>query len=80
MLDLFDALAEQATDPEFRGCAAINAMVEAADRGSVVHQVAADHKEQLAAYLATLAGEDLAGALMLLVDGALVTSLRAEKL
>lgn len=77
VLDVFDVLAEQATDAGFRGCAAINAMVEAADRGSVVHQVAADHKEQLAVYLQTLTGDaERAQELLLVVDGALVTSLR----
>ncbi len=77
VLTVFDVLAEQATDPCFRGCAAINAMVEAADPHSAAHRVAAAHKEHLAAYLQTLIGDgELARELLLLVDGALVTSLR----
>ena len=77
VLAVFDVLADQATDPAFRGCAAINAMVEAADPDSAAHRVAADHKEHLAAYLQTLTGDaELARELLLLVDGALVTSLR----
>ncbi|MHA6781588.1 TetR/AcrR family transcriptional regulator [Pseudonocardia saturnea] len=77
VLAVFDVLADQAADPAFRGCAAINAMVEAADPDSAAHRVAAAHKEHLAAYLQTLTGDaERARELLLLVDGALVTSLR----
>jgi AcrR family transcriptional regulator len=76
-LTVFDVLAEQAADPAFRGCAAINAMVEVADPDSAAHRVAADHKERLATYLQTLTGDaERARELLLVVDGALVTSLR----
>ncbi|GAA3240135.1 TetR/AcrR family transcriptional regulator [Pseudonocardia petroleophila] len=74
---VFEALAEQLAEPGFRGCAAINAMVEAADRDSAAHRVAADHKAQLAAYLGGLAGDaELGEQLLILVDGAIVTALR----
>jgi AcrR family transcriptional regulator len=77
VLAVFDELEAQVADPAFRGCPAINAMVEAADRGSAEHRVAADHKRALAAYLGELAGDaDLGETLLLLVDGALVTALR----
>jgi AcrR family transcriptional regulator len=68
---------EEMDEPGFRGCAAINAMVEAADRGSAQHRVAAAHKEALARHLGELAGDPgLGGTLLLLVDGALVGLLR----
>ncbi|MCX6463779.1 MAG: helix-turn-helix domain containing protein [Pseudonocardiales bacterium] len=77
VLAVFDELDAQVVDPAFRGCAAINAMVEAADRGSAEHRVAAAHKRALADYLGGLAGDaDLGETLLLLVDGALVTALR----
>ncbi|WP_300013970.1 TetR/AcrR family transcriptional regulator [Pseudonocardia sp.] len=77
VLAVFDVLADQAADPAFRGCAAINAMVEVADQDSAAHRVAAEHKEHLAAYLQTLTGDaERARDLLLVVDGALVTSLR----
>lgn len=82
-LAVFDALTERFTRDDFRGCAFINTMVEAADRDSAAHQVAAEHKRSVTEYLDTLladAGHDdhaeLAPELMLLVDGAIVTALR----
>ena len=82
-LAVFDALAEQHAAPEFRGCASINAMVEAADSGSAAHGVAAENKEAVVDYLDGLlaaAGHDehraLAEQFMLLIDGATVTALR----
>ncbi len=77
VLAVFDVLADQAADPAFRGCAAINAMVEVADRDSAAHRVAVDHKERLAAYLRTLTDDaERARELLLLIDGALVSALR----
>ncbi len=74
---VFEELDAQAADPAFRGCAAINAMVEAADRSRPEHRVAAAHKEALARHLGELAGDaDLGETLLLLVDGALVGLLR----
>ncbi|WP_194921382.1 TetR/AcrR family transcriptional regulator, partial [Catenulispora rubra] len=80
---VFDALGEWLDGAGYRGCAFINAMVEAADRNSPVHEVAVAHKDAVTDYLDRLlaeAGRDdhesLAPELMLLVEGALVTSLR----
>lgn len=82
-LAVFDALAERFAWRDFRGCAFINTMVEAADPGSPAHRVAADHKQKVTAYLDELlvgAGRAdhsaLAGEFMLLIDGAIVTALR----
>ncbi|MBW8803313.1 MAG: TetR/AcrR family transcriptional regulator [Catenulisporales bacterium] len=82
-LAVFDALAERFARDDFRGCAFINTMIEAADRESGAHQVAAAHKSAVTEYLDALlteAGRDdhaeLAPELMLLVDGAIVTALR----
>lgn len=82
-LTVFDALAERFDDPGFRGCAAINAMVEAADPAGPVHRAAAEHKQAVITYLDGLlsaAGHRdharLAELFMMLVDGATVTALR----
>ncbi|WP_354643243.1 TetR/AcrR family transcriptional regulator [Kitasatospora camelliae] len=82
-LAVFDALAERFARQDFRGCAFVNTMVEAADRGSAAHRVAAGHKASVVAYLDGLltgAGyEDhaaLAEQLVLLIDGAIVTAVR----
>jgi AcrR family transcriptional regulator len=80
---LFDALAEWLDGAGYRGCAFINAMVEAVDRTSPVHEAAVAHKDAVTDYIGRLlaeAGRDdhatLAPELMLLIEGALVTSLR----
>jgi AcrR family transcriptional regulator len=82
-LAVFDALAERFARADFRGCAFINTMVEAADRSSAAHQVAAGHKESLTAYVDGLLADAgradhaaLARQFQLLIDGALVTALR----
>jgi AcrR family transcriptional regulator len=82
-LAVFDALDDRIASPGFRGCAAINAMVEAAEPTSSAHRAAADHKRSVTDYLdgllsaAGYAGHArLADQLMLLVDGAMVTALR----
>ncbi|MFD0905245.1 TetR/AcrR family transcriptional regulator [Actinomadura sediminis] len=82
-LAIFDALAERLAADDFRGCAAINAMVETADPGAAAHRVAAEHKRDVAAYVAGLlraAGHPdpaaLAEQFMILIDGAIVTALR----
>ena len=82
-LAVFDALDVQVASPGFRGCAAINAMVEAAEPTSPAHRAAADHKRSVTDYLDGLlsaAGYTgharLAEQLMLLVDGVMVTALR----
>jgi AcrR family transcriptional regulator len=82
-LAVFDALAERFASDEFRGCAAINTMVEIADPASLAHQVATASKRSVIDYLDELlaaAGHAehaaLAEQFMLLIDGALVTALR----
>lgn len=82
-LAVYDALAERFARADFRGCAFINTMVEAADRASAAHRAAAAHKEALTAYVGGLLADAgwsehgvLATELVLLVDGALVTALR----
>ncbi|TWF78390.1 hypothetical protein FHX44_114313 [Pseudonocardia hierapolitana] len=80
---MFDALAERFAWADFRGCAFINTIVEAADPGSPAHAVADEHKRRLTAYLGdllTAAGhadpQAMAPRLTLLVDGAIVTAFR----
>ncbi|MFF9199820.1 TetR/AcrR family transcriptional regulator [Streptomyces sp. NPDC014779] len=82
-LALFDGLAERFAAADFRGCAFINTMVEAADPESPAHHVAAEHKEKVIARLDALLTEGgyrdheaLARQLALLGDGAIVTALR----
>lgn len=85
-LAVFDALAERFARRDFRGCAFINTMVETADPDSPAYRAAAEHKQRLTAYVDGLLraagqarGEEddkLAGRLVLLIDGAIVTSLR----
>jgi AcrR family transcriptional regulator len=82
-LVVFDALSERLERADFRGCAFINTMVEAADTASAAHRTAAEHKRAVIAYLDQLladAGiEDhaaVAAEQLLLMDGAIVTALR----
>ncbi|GAA5004681.1 helix-turn-helix domain-containing protein [Kitasatospora paranensis] len=82
-LALFDGLAERFLAADFRGCAFINTMVEEADPASPAHRVAAEHKEQVIAYLDGLLADGgyrdhqvLARQLALLGDGAIVAALR----
>ncbi|GJF29091.1 TetR family transcriptional regulator [Kitasatospora sp. NE20-6] len=82
-LALFDGLAQRFAAADFRGCAFINTMVEEADPQSPAHQVAAEHKQKVVAYLDTLLAAagyrghlDLARQLALLGDGAIITALR----
>ncbi|MEV2224852.1 TetR/AcrR family transcriptional regulator [Nocardia vinacea] len=82
-LAVFDALSERFARNDFRGCAFINTMVEVADPSSAAHQAADRHKRRVIDYLGeilTAAGrsdaEELATEFALLVDGAIVTSVR----
>lgn len=82
-LAVFDGLAERFAAADFRGCAAINAMIEAVDATDPVHVLAAAHKQAVVAYLDGLlaaAGHAehaaLAEYFMQLIDGANVTALR----
>ncbi|MEV3870507.1 TetR/AcrR family transcriptional regulator [Streptomyces sp. NPDC049906] len=82
-LAVFDALADRFDQDDFRGCTAINTIIESADPESAAHRVAAAHKDEVVRYLTGLlasAGSprpaELAAQFMLLVDGAIVTALR----
>lgn len=82
-LAVFDALSERFSGKDFRGCAFINTMVEVADPTSAAHRVADRHKRHVIDYLneiLTDAGRsdarELASAFALLIDGAIVTSVR----
>jgi len=84
-LAVFDALAERFARRDFRGCAFINTMVEAADAGTELHAVAAQHKEHVIDYvegLLTDAGvsdaRTVAEQLQLVIDGAIVTAVREQ--
>ena len=80
LLYLFDLLGEWINSPEFKGCLFINASAEYAHHENPVHQAAAEHKlafREMIANEAAAAGiadaDALAGRLMLLVDGLVVT-------
>lgn len=80
-LAIFDALARRFALEDYRGCAFINVMSEAADRNDAVHQAAAAHKAKIQDYFAQLLREagldtEYAPELMLLVDGAVVSAVR----
>jgi AcrR family transcriptional regulator len=82
-LAVFDALAERFRGKDYRGCAFINTIVEVADPTSPAHAVANEHKRRLTGYLADLLADAgradsraMAARLVLLVDGAIVTSVR----
>ena len=76
---LFDALGEWFRQPDFHGCAFINAAGELADPAHEVRQLAARHKLALARFVTRIA--DAAGrgaldrALFLLVEGAIVAAM-----
>ncbi|MGI9437287.1 MAG: TetR/AcrR family transcriptional regulator [Geminicoccaceae bacterium] len=81
LLALFDVLQDWFEQPDFQGCLFINATVEFADQGNSIHQTALEHKKRFAAEvreIVALAGAttpaDLTSALMLLMDGAIVTA------
>jgi len=84
-LAIFDALAERLADPEFRGCAFINAMAELEDREHPGYVAASEHKARVQDYVRGLlqaSGYRDAGSLakrfMVLIDGALVTAYREQ--
>jgi len=81
LLAVFDWLRNWFDDPEFRGCAFINATGELGAADPNVTRIAANHKAALHAYLTELARdlrtpepEDLASRLCLLIDGAITTA------
>ncbi|MGW6455254.1 TetR/AcrR family transcriptional regulator [Streptomyces sp. NPDC055078] len=82
-LAVFDALAQDCEQGNFRGCAFINAMTECVDADGPVHRLASEHKQAVTDFIAELlaeAGEPESAALarkfVLLMDGATVTVVR----
>lgn len=74
---VFDWLAEWFCEPDFRGCAFLNAYGELGTGPAGVLDVVRRHKAELRALLAEIAGpgrEDLAEQLLLLVEGATVVA------
>ena len=85
-LAIFDALGERFADPEFRGCAFINAMAELDDPAHPGYIAAAQHKARVQAYVRELLDEagyrdtgSLAKRFMVLIDGAMVTAAREHR-
>lgn len=81
-LAVFDALGEWFASDDFRGCAFINAAAEIADPAHPARTAVEDHKRLLGDYLAEILREagaadpaTDAGALLLLVEGAIVSAL-----
>lgn len=82
-LKLFDALARRFDNAAFRGCASIRTMIEFVDLDDPLRQAAVAHKEAVVAdldrWLAAAGRTDhaeLAEQFLLLIDGAIVTTLR----
>lgn len=80
---LFDALAERFDDAAFQGCASIRTMIEFVDSDDPLHRAAVAHKDavlaDLDAWLAAAGRADhatLAEEFLLLIDGAIVSTLR----
>jgi AcrR family transcriptional regulator len=79
LLAIFDYLGRRLSEPDYRGCAFINATAES-PRGGIVEEVSDQSRAWLRGLLAELAGAAgapdpaaLAGQLALLYDGAVVT-------
>ena len=81
LLATFDALVEWAESPGYRGCAFLNAIAETTEIDDAHRAIVAAHKRALIDHLAGLATQSsplgptwLAGAIGVLVDGAIVQS------
>lgn len=81
ILGFFDALAQRAEKPGYRGCGLTNAAVEYPDRKHPGRKVAVDHKAQLRERLRAMTKamdarkpKKLADSLLLLIEGVYVTS------
>ncbi len=79
LMSMFDALGEWIAGDDFSGCMFINASAEFSCHDNPIHAVACEHKILILKYiqeLTTAAGvtnpEELAGELMLLIEGAIV--------
>lgn len=83
LLAIFDSLGDLFCDPEYRGCPIINAVSEVGTDNRLVLETARANKAKFRSYVENLAEQAglgqpsaLAEALMLLVDGAMVTAQR----
>jgi len=83
LLKFFDFMVDAASDPAFRGCAFQNASAEVADRAHPIRVAACAQRQWLRGVFTGLAreitgagtaGDRLAGALMVLYDGAAASS------
>ena len=78
LLASFDAVAEWAATPGYRGCAFVNTAAESGEIDDVHRAIVADHKQGLISYLETLARDrgyrepaSLARMIAVLLDGAM---------
>jgi AcrR family transcriptional regulator len=83
LLAVFDALADLFADPDYRGCAVNNAVVEAGRDAPGVRLAALAHQEEVARYVTGLATDagltapaEVAERWVLLIDGACAGALR----
>jgi AcrR family transcriptional regulator len=81
LLAVFGFLADWFASPGFRGCAFINAFGELGSRSPAIAEITRLHKQRLRRYLAQLATDagapdpaELAGQLLVLMDGAIVVA------
>ena len=79
LLAAFDAIAEWASSPGYRGCAFVNSAAETAEINDAHRRIIAAHKESLLSYLVSLAAdggynepERLGRMMGVLLDGAMV--------
>ncbi|MFG0285525.1 MAG: TetR/AcrR family transcriptional regulator [Phycisphaerales bacterium JB039] len=79
LLAIFDVVAGWIDTDEFRGCLFLKACAEYADPDCALHRAVAEHQRLVTQWLAALAGEagladpeELAGAIYLLAQGAIV--------
>lgn len=79
LLAAFDAIAEWAASPGYRGCAFVNSAAETTEIDDTHRRIIADHKEDLLTYLTALAHEGgyahperLGRMIGVLLDGAMV--------
>ena len=82
LIAVFDFLEEEFRDPDFRGCARVNAAIELADAAHPAHGACREKKEGVREYLRGLAEDaglpdpdGLSKALSVLLNGAIVTAL-----
>ena len=82
ILAVFDALQEWFEQPDFRGCAFINSVVELVHPEHPAYQVSLEHQRAVSEYMLTLVNEanlpnpqELADQIMILMQGATVVAM-----